>query len=249
MSASYPIGDWLFDPAAHELRRGDERVRVESRAAAVLGVLIERRGAIVSKDELLSRVWDDRQVSDHSIAVVIGDLRRALGDDARSPSYIETVPKSGYRLVAEPPVAPAGSRPSGRPAKLAAGFAVAAIAVGAFALPLQDSAGPVVLLETIRNDTGSAAYDPLAAASGGSVLASLSAHSGIRVTRSPADDPAVRLSGRLVLWSGRPELLLEAQDPASKRLIWSAQIFVPEPEFPSAIDREISRLDNAIGPR
>jgi len=56
----------------------------------------------------------------------------------------------------------------------------------------------------------------------------------------------LRLSGRLVLWSGRPELLLEAQDLATGQVAWSVQIFAPEAKFPAAIDRGIDDFDATI---
>src|SRR4051794_5789758 len=94
---TYRVGEWQFHPASGELRRGAELRRLEPRAARTLELLCGARGAVVSQDELIKDVWDGRSLSENSVAVVIGQLRRALGDDARDPKLIETIPKRGYR--------------------------------------------------------------------------------------------------------------------------------------------------------
>ena len=114
----FRIGDWTVDTIANAFERGDERVQVEPKAMQVLAVLVEHAGEVVSKDILFERVWDGRFVTDDVLTGAVGQLRRALGDDARSPSYIQTVPRRGYRLIAkveaidsEPPEAPASAAP------------------------------------------------------------------------------------------------------------------------------------------
>jgi len=108
--ARITIGPWLADPAANELVRGDETVHVEPKMMEVLMVLAERPGETVSRDELLERVWPEVVVTDDALSGTISKLRRALDDDARDPAYIETIPRTGYRLVA--PVAPADTSPT-----------------------------------------------------------------------------------------------------------------------------------------
>lgn len=102
-SPNFGLGDWMADPAANELHhRSGRRVHCEARAMKVLELLHERSAAVVSTDEILERVWGRTVVSPHSVAIVISDLRKLLGDAAKSPRYIETVPKRGYRLVTNP---------------------------------------------------------------------------------------------------------------------------------------------------
>ena len=96
----YRIGGWTFRAGENELVQGGERRRLEDRAARTLELLCRRAGEAVGQDEIIAQVWNGRSQSPNSIPVVIGQLRRALGDDARSPRFIETVPKRGYRLVA-----------------------------------------------------------------------------------------------------------------------------------------------------
>src|SRR5436305_5360217 len=92
------IGGWEFSPATGELRRRTDVRRLEPRAAKTLEMLCEANGELVSQEQLIAGVWQGRALSENSVAVVIGQLRRALDDDAREPRLIETIPKRGYRL-------------------------------------------------------------------------------------------------------------------------------------------------------
>src|SRR3954466_549100 len=95
------IGAWEFSPATGELRRRTDLRRLEPRAAKALEMLCEAGGEVVSQEQLIDGVWQGRSLSENSVAVVIGQLRRALDDDAREPRLIETIPKRGYRLRAD----------------------------------------------------------------------------------------------------------------------------------------------------
>ena len=86
---------WL-DPATHTAGRGDEPVHLTNREFAVLEELIASDGALVSAEELMERVWDDKlDPFSNIVRVTILTLRRKLGD----PAVIETAPGAGYRLV------------------------------------------------------------------------------------------------------------------------------------------------------
>jgi DNA-binding winged helix-turn-helix (wHTH) protein/TolB-like protein/Flp pilus assembly protein TadD len=110
------IGDWCADPYTNELLRDAERVRVEPKAMDVLVALAQRAGTVVTRDELLARVWPGVVVGDEAVTQSIIKLRRALRDDSRAPAYIETIAKRGYRLIAPVRDAPACDAPSARPA-------------------------------------------------------------------------------------------------------------------------------------
>ena len=98
--ASLQVGEWRVDPALNELRRGEEAVRLEPKAIEVLRYLAERPGEVVGREALLAAVWPGVVVGDDAITQAIIKLRRALGDDAHAPRYIETISKRGYRLIA-----------------------------------------------------------------------------------------------------------------------------------------------------
>ena len=106
------IGEWWADPATNELGRASETLRVEPKAMEVLMVLAGRPGGVVSREELLSLVWPGVVVGDEALTQSIIKLRRALGDNPRSPVYIETISKRGYRLIA--PVRNVGAAPAAR---------------------------------------------------------------------------------------------------------------------------------------
>jgi DNA-binding winged helix-turn-helix (wHTH) protein len=94
------VGGWRVDPTRNELSRGSESVRLEPKAIEVLMHLARRAGEVVSREELLSAVWPGVVVGDDALTQAIIKLRKAFGDDAHRPRYIETISKRGYRLVA-----------------------------------------------------------------------------------------------------------------------------------------------------
>jgi len=95
------IGDWSVDPAADQISRGTETVRLEARTMRLLLCLAERPGDVFSIDELLDRAWPGVIVTPDSVYQAVTSLRRLLGDDSKQPLYIATVPRRGYRLVAD----------------------------------------------------------------------------------------------------------------------------------------------------
>jgi len=97
--AKLRIGDWIVDPAAGLLTRGEEAVRVDARTLRLLLELATHPGQTVSLDQLLDRVWAGVIVTPDSVYQAVASLRRLLGDDPKRPRYIATVPRLGYRLV------------------------------------------------------------------------------------------------------------------------------------------------------
>jgi len=99
-NAAFRIGQWRIDPALDEVSRGATTVKLQPRNMRVLVCLAKRAGEVVSVNELLDTVWKDLVVTQHSVYQAVAALRRALGDDPKSPTYIASVPRRGYRLVA-----------------------------------------------------------------------------------------------------------------------------------------------------
>ncbi|HYM79226.1 MAG TPA: winged helix-turn-helix domain-containing protein [Candidatus Dormibacteraeota bacterium] len=95
------IGAWYVNPALGQISRDGETARVETRTMRLLLCLAEHAGEVVSIDELLTQVWSDVTVSPDSVYQAVTSLRRLLGDDPKQPSYIATVPRLGYRMVAK----------------------------------------------------------------------------------------------------------------------------------------------------
>jgi len=94
------IGDWRVDPQLGQISRGSQIERLEARTLRLLMYLANRAGETVSIDELLDHVWTGVVVTQDSVYQAVTSLRRLLGDDAKQPKYIATVPRLGYRLVA-----------------------------------------------------------------------------------------------------------------------------------------------------
>jgi DNA-binding winged helix-turn-helix (wHTH) protein/TolB-like protein len=94
------VGDWTVQPDLNQLSAHGRTVKVEPKAMAVLLYLAERAGQVVGREALLAQVWPGVVVGDDSLTQVIIKLRKALGDDSEHPTYIQTVTKKGYRLLA-----------------------------------------------------------------------------------------------------------------------------------------------------
>jgi len=98
---SFHFGDFSFNPGERLLTRGTERLDMSSRYFDALTLLLCERGRLVTKDRFMDEVWHGVPVTDEALTQCIRTLRRQLGDDATRPRFIETVPKHGYRFIAE----------------------------------------------------------------------------------------------------------------------------------------------------
>ena len=96
------FGTYELGLQSGELRKAGARVRVQQQPLKLLEILLERPGAVVSRDELRNRIWPDESYGDfdQAVNVAIAKLRAALGDSADNPRYVETLPRRGYRFIA-----------------------------------------------------------------------------------------------------------------------------------------------------
>ncbi len=97
----YEFGPFHLDTSQRLLLRAGELVPLAPKTIDTLLVLVAHRGQVVEKEELIRLVWPDTVVEEGGLAKNISLLRKALGDDAEDSRYIETIPKRGYRFVAE----------------------------------------------------------------------------------------------------------------------------------------------------
>jgi Tol biopolymer transport system component/DNA-binding winged helix-turn-helix (wHTH) protein len=97
----YEFGDVRLDVEEKVLLRGGQPVAIAPKVLELLFALVENRGRIVEKDALMERVWAGSLVEESNLTFSIRQLRKTLGDDAREPRFIETVPRRGYRFIAE----------------------------------------------------------------------------------------------------------------------------------------------------
>ena len=135
------IGEWIANPALDSISRGIETQKLEPRMMRLLLCLANSAGTVVSIDNLLSEVWPDVVVGSASVYQTVSQLRKILGDVDPNPTYIATIPRKGYRLIAsvkgasalvhttQSPVAPPTSTPPRRVWAIAGVFIAIGLAV------------------------------------------------------------------------------------------------------------------------
>jgi len=96
----YEFGSFRLNPADHSLLSAGKPVPLTPKSFEILVMLVERKGSLVTKDELMKRIWPDSFVEEANLSVNVSALRKALGDTPEHQQYIETVPKLGYRFIA-----------------------------------------------------------------------------------------------------------------------------------------------------
>ncbi len=113
----FGLAGWRVEPATLRISRGETVRKLEPRVMQVLAHFAARPGSLVTREELEAHVWQGRVVGYDAVATTVIKLRKAFGDDSRNPRVIETIPKTGYRLIAGVEVlAPAGEAPGDGPA-------------------------------------------------------------------------------------------------------------------------------------
>lgn len=131
VSTRMRVGEWTVFPDLRRMQRDDEVARVSPKAMAVLVHLTGRAGQVVGREDLLATVWNGTLPTDDVLTQAIAELRRVFEDDRSAPRYIETIPKTGYRLIAPltdgQPARPLGasSGTRGRRSRIALGLTLA----------------------------------------------------------------------------------------------------------------------------
>jgi DNA-binding winged helix-turn-helix (wHTH) protein/Tol biopolymer transport system component len=100
-AAGYAFGEFRIDLRSRRLLRGEETLPITVKSFDTLAVLVERAGQVVDKEELMRRVWTDAVVEEANLSQQIFTLRRTLGEEPKDHRFIQTVPRRGYRFVAE----------------------------------------------------------------------------------------------------------------------------------------------------
>src|SRR5580658_8409220 len=109
------FGTYEVSLQSGEVRKAGLRIRVQQQPMKLLQVLLEHPGEVVTRDELRSRVWADESFGDfdQAVNIAIAKLRSAFGDSAENPRFIETLPKRGYRFIADVVVVEPTTGPNG----------------------------------------------------------------------------------------------------------------------------------------
>jgi DNA-binding winged helix-turn-helix (wHTH) protein/TolB-like protein len=185
------FGVFEFDPATGQLWRSGVSVRLQPQPARVLAMLVQRAGAVVSREDLRQQIWSEGTFVDfeRGLNFCVAQIRSALGDSAESPRFIETLPRRGYRFIApiratQPPTAPApgpDAMPSGLPAGLRRRWpAVAALVLAGSLVAAWFGAAPRhapvrVAVVPFDNETGQEPFDDLARGIADATVARLAA--------------------------------------------------------------------------
>ena len=97
----YQFGEFTLDTDQRVLLREGKPLTLTPKVFDTLLILVENGGRLVEKEELMSRLWPETFVEEANLTFNVQQLRKALGDNARAPVYIETITKRGYRFIAE----------------------------------------------------------------------------------------------------------------------------------------------------
>jgi TolB-like protein/DNA-binding winged helix-turn-helix (wHTH) protein/tetratricopeptide (TPR) repeat protein len=101
LESGFKLGPWHVEPNRNAVILDGEETHLENRLMQTLVFLAENQGQVVSRDEFFDSVWQGRVVNEEALSRAISLLRTVLGDDAQAPTYIQTIPGVGYRLIAE----------------------------------------------------------------------------------------------------------------------------------------------------
>ncbi len=227
MQAFY-LGSWLVDPAARQLRAGSATRRVSPKAMKVLSLLAETSGRVVSRDEILKRVWPDVVVGEEVLTHAIAELRRQLDDSSRAPRFIETLHKSGYRLLAD---VTAGAASSCEPAN--------------------EPKAKSVAVHPFANLTDSPTLDAFAIGIADEIIDGLTRLKGLRVTVgaagrngacscATAPEAGAHVEGNLKGTAARLRISARIVDHASRSYVWS-RTYDRSADKPFAVQREIGQ--------
>ena len=164
------FGDFEFDTATGELRRGGEVVRLQSQPAQVLAMLVDHAGEVVTRDALREKIWggDTFVDFDKNLTFAIGQVRSALGDSADRPAFVRTLPKRGYQFIATVDDAPRRMPSDGnRTARWGWAAAIVVIVLAGGALWMWSSRRAPATARTIAivpfdNETGAPDFDRFA---------------------------------------------------------------------------------------
>jgi TolB-like protein/DNA-binding winged helix-turn-helix (wHTH) protein/Tfp pilus assembly protein PilF len=144
LARGFKIAGCVVQPHLNSLERDGHTLRLEPKVMQVLARLADQQGDLVTKDQLMHSVWRDTFVNEEALTRCISELRKALNDDPKQPRFIETIPKSGYRLLT--PVQPLSGAASTKlasqwwkPILLALGSAIMVVFFVIFAVPAQRS--------------------------------------------------------------------------------------------------------------
>lgn len=204
------VGPWQIEPANGLLRRGAETRSLEPKAMAVLTVLLRHSPETVSREDLFAEVWPDTAISDGALTRCVRLIRVALGDDARNPRWLHTVPRRGYRLICPHPSAAPAAKVAQRRSGVWTAVAGSMLVVLVAWLVRSPDQAPLVVVEAFEDLGPEAQSLGLAAGLEASLLAELSTRAEVRVARPGAKRPDLVVAGSARADGGRAHFACQA---------------------------------------
>jgi DNA-binding winged helix-turn-helix (wHTH) protein/tetratricopeptide (TPR) repeat protein len=196
----FRLGNWEVRPRRNELKSGQETRHLEPKAMDLLVFMTMNAPEVVSKNAIIDSVWEGRIISEGTLTNTIAELRRALGDNARHPRFIETIPKRGYRLVAavEPVSSSTGDDAQASPPRrrailfsVIAAVLLASVTVTTFVVQTRRSAldPELVVVGSFVNRTGDESFDAMALLARDRLVTRLSESGLVQAIPSNVDEP------------------------------------------------------------
>lgn len=96
---AFKLGKWLVEPDHCRVTAGSTQHQLELKSMEVLVYLARQSGQVVDSDQIIEHVWHGRPMSENPVYKCIAKLRKALSDDPDKPTFIQTIPKRGYKLI------------------------------------------------------------------------------------------------------------------------------------------------------
>ena len=264
----FRLGDWEVRQQHNELVSVKETRRLEPKAMDLLVFMASNASEVMSKDDIIDFVWEGRFISEGTLTNTIAELRRALGDDARHPRYIETIPKRGYCLVT--PVESVSSLiddAQSPPRRLKAILVIAAAAVlltvaAVTTFVLQTRGRPLdpefILVGAFINRTGDQSFDAMALLARDRLVNTLSESRLVRAVPANIDQPddmidslcsaarnsgaALAIGGALYLHEGRVEVQARLVDVRESALLYAVPASIADRDkISEALDEVVQR--------
>jgi TolB-like protein/Tfp pilus assembly protein PilF len=237
----YEFGPFCLIPEERQLLRNNQLVPLTPKIFDLLVVLVENGGHLVEKEQLMKQIWPDSFVEESNLSVNMSVLRRVLGEAPDEHQYIETVPRHGYRFVADVKEGWGRAEPSnGESSEEADPVRIQSLAV----LPLENLSGDASqdyfadgMTEALITDLAKISAVPVMSRS--SVMRYKSAHKPLReIGRELKVDAA--LTGSLMRWGERVRITVQLVEAATGRNLW-ADSYERDLRDVLALQREVAR--------
>jgi len=270
----FRLGNWEVRPRRNELVSGQETRHLEPKAMDLLVFMTSNAPEVVSKNAIIDSVWEGRIISEGTLTNTVAEIRRTLGDDARHPRYIETIPKRGYRLVM--PVEPVSSStgdderaspPRQRAILFSAIAAVLLATVVVTAFVLQTRRSPLdpelVVVGSFVNRTGDESLDAIALLVRDRLVTKLSGSGLVQAIPSKFDEPGdaidplcsaardsgagLAIGGTLYLHEGEIEVQAQLVDVRESALLYAVPAFIADrDDISEALDEVVQRTVGVV---